>query len=59
MLGDNLDFGKNLVKAELKSITDQNDLLFSAPSNLSNQLKKQNDFLSNGYESAWSKPELT
>lgn len=60
MLGDNLEFGKNLVKAELNNLNETNDLPLYPPStHSSDNPRKHSDFMSKGLDSAWSKSQLS
>ena len=60
MLADNLNFGRNLVKAELKNLTDTNDLSFYPPAHFSSDNpRKHSDIRSKGRDAAWSKSQLT
>lgn len=60
MLADNLDFGKNLIKAELKNLTNTDDLSLYPPAYYSSDNpRKHSDIMSKGRDAAWSKSQLT
>lgn len=59
ILGDNLEFGKNLVKAELKNLTEKDDLSLYTVALSPNHTREHKDFMSTGRDAAWSKSQLT